>query len=151
MLTNAAYFGRGFRTDLVCRIKTPSSFANTHVQMGFTATGTLSTFGGDPTSSGLACAFFYCDASGNLSCRTNDGTSTATASGTVATLSTSTKYILSIILESSQVRFYVDGSLVHTASSDLPGTTALNAGFAVRTDTAAIKTTRFGGCRFVFP
>ena len=153
MLANGQYFGRGYKSDLVyLRMKTPtSSFADTHILCGFTAAANLSAFGGDETSNGVAAAFFYIDTGGNLSCRTNNGTGTATSSGTVQTLVVDSVYRLSISLSPLQVRFYVDDVLVHTASTDLPGSAALTAGLAIRTAANSVKSFKFGGNRWFIP
>jgi hypothetical protein len=138
---------RSYRCSYNAWIKTGGSIANVRIWVGmFSATPMASA---DPVIS--AAGFRYDTvADGTVFWRTytNDDTTTGTVTTTTTAIAADTTYRLGIVVDSASttVRFYINGILVATHTTDLPVTTnSLSHIEQVRTLAAASKVIRVGG------
>jgi hypothetical protein len=103
----------------VFRGKTYNDISSTRIWVGFSDTAPQTA--DDPASAHLA-GFRYSTAAGDtnwMACVKDGATISATSSGVAVAIDT--MYLFRIEMDSAEVRFYIDGTLVHTATSNLPG------------------------------
>lgn len=135
---------RRWSTTMVMRMKTYSDISSTRAWFGFTDTSPLST--DDPASAHLA-AFRYSTVAGDsnwMAC-VKDG-STLNAQSTGVAVAIDTMYLFRVETDASEIRFYINGTLVYTHTSNLPGLDQSMGYFnGVQTVTAATRSWRY--CR----
>lgn len=68
---------------------------------------------------------------------TNDGSGTGTVTTTTTAIAADTRYILKLVLTASSAKFYIDGALVATHTTDLPSSTQGLNYFLMITNTTA--------------
>jgi hypothetical protein len=138
------------RTWNVChvtRMKTYTSVADVRFWVGMFSAGSNPVNAADPASAHLA-AFRYdtsTDGTAFWRCCTKDGTTISVTTTSVA-VATDTMYLLWVEMDASEVRFFIDQSLVATHTSNLPGTTTgLGPAVCLTTLVASAKAYRY--CR----
>lgn len=131
--------------DLLLRIKTDASLADVRLWAGLVANA----LDASSDASGIAVAAFRYDTGvdGTAFWRTvtNDGTTTGNVTTTTAGIAVSTLYLLRIkVVSTTSIEFYVNGTLVATHTTDLPGASQdLGFWLSLTTLAAAAKSIRF--------
>lgn len=137
-----------FRTNwypgwLTYRVQTGGTITNLRIWVGaFSATPMASD---DPTIHGVGFRYSTTSGSVNWQAWSNDGSGGGTLTNTGVTPNSHTAYTLEIeIVSTSSVRFYINGTLVATHTTNLPGaTTSLYPRCMSRTLNAATKSIRW--------
>jgi hypothetical protein len=157
---NAAGFPGGFvfgmlqswRAESTWRVKTDAAITSFRTWIGHVSAG-LSTKA-TPTTEHCAAFRYSTDVDGTAfwRCVTHDGGATPTVTTTTAAIATNTAYTLRIVHATGEVRFYVNGTLVATHTTTLPGaTTALNGSCTAVTLTAATRAMKFQRVSILYP
>ena len=122
---------RDWLPDITFRVKTPATLSNSRLWIGLF---NQSMDASEATTGDHVAAFRYStavDSSGKWQTVTNDGGATPTVNDSGVNRSADTAYTMRIRCLSGSIEFYIDGTLVATHTTDLPGATTL-LGYAVR-------------------
>jgi hypothetical protein len=143
-LSGTGLVRRDWQPEFIARIKTPSDITSMRLWIGF-ATGNPD--GSDAPSSHMAAFRFSTGVPDtNWIAYTDDGDGTGTATDTGVAVAADTVYLLRVdCSDPANVKFYVNGSLVATNTTNLPtATTGLFAQLRVTTLTAASRALKWG-------
>jgi hypothetical protein len=142
----AAVCRRDWLPKFICRAKMPASLA--------TARNWIGLFSGSPMASATPAVhlagFRYdtvADGTAFWRCVTDDASGTPTVTVTTVAVAINTAYVFRMVLSATDVKFYINGTLVATHTTHLPtATTALFWYAAVATLAASAQNIKFSRC-----
>lgn len=129
-------------------VKTPVTLTSLRIWIGLNGNGNSQFNDADsPDNQSIAFRYSTVAADTNWQCFTRTTVNTQVDSGVV--VSSDTRYVFEVVVTTSQVQFYINGTLVATSTTNIP-TASTTPGLAatVRTQTTAARLLRLCHCEY---